>query len=88
MIHDLQTWPEYWDAVRSGAKTFEVRKDDRLFMVGDELRLVRHDGKRAIIDTDGEYIISARITYVLAGGQFSIEPGFVVLGIQLIGGAA
>ncbi len=37
--HSLKTWPEPWHAVRSGAKTFEVRRDDRGFAVGDELLL-------------------------------------------------
>lgn len=37
--HQLKTWPEYFDAVDSGKKTFEIRKNDRDFKVGDELLL-------------------------------------------------
>ena len=36
MVHELKCWPEYFEAVISGAKTFEVRKNDRDFAVRDE----------------------------------------------------
>jgi len=39
MVHELKCWPEYFEAVISGAKTFEVRKNDRDFRVGDVLLL-------------------------------------------------
>jgi len=41
MNHELKTWPEFWDAIRIGAKTFELRFDDRGFAVGDVLELRR-----------------------------------------------
>lgn len=41
MIHQLKTLREFWDAVADGSKTFEVRRDDRGFKVGDQLNLVR-----------------------------------------------
>lgn len=37
--HELKTAPEYFDAVWRGAKTFEVRYDDRGFQTGDTLIL-------------------------------------------------
>lgn len=37
--HELKTWPESFEAVQSGAKTFELRRDDRGFAVGDRLLL-------------------------------------------------
>lgn len=33
--HHLKTLPPYFDAVISGSKTFEVRKNDRAFKQGD-----------------------------------------------------
>lgn len=39
MIHELKTWPIHYRAVVSGHKTFEVRRNDRGFQVGDVLRL-------------------------------------------------
>jgi hypothetical protein len=39
--HELKVWPEYFDALVGGDKTFEFRKDDRepRFAAGDVLRL-------------------------------------------------
>ena len=42
MNHELKCWPEFFDAVDRGDKTFEVRRDDRGFQVGDTLRLHRY----------------------------------------------
>lgn len=39
MIHQLKIDSEYFDDVASGKKTFEVRKNDRNFLVGDFLAL-------------------------------------------------
>ncbi len=37
--HELKAWPAYFEAVKSGVKTFEVRKNDRGYQVGDDLVL-------------------------------------------------
>ena len=39
MNHDLKIWPEFFDAVASGAKPFDLRKNDRNYHVGDTLLL-------------------------------------------------
>jgi len=78
-IHVLKTWPAYFKEVLIGRKTFEVRRDDREFQVGDTLRLVEwsqqtgHTGRA----------LDRRVTYVLPGGEFGIEEGYVVMGIGL-----
>lgn len=38
-VYDLKTWPEFFDSIVDGHKTFEVRYDDRGIEVGDSLRL-------------------------------------------------
>ncbi len=35
MIHELKILPDFYRAVVSGEKTFELRKNDRNFKVGD-----------------------------------------------------
>ncbi len=45
MIHELKTWPPYFQAILDFTKTFEVRRDDRGFMVGDHLLLAEWDPK-------------------------------------------
>lgn len=39
MTHELKCWPEYFAPLMQRAKSFEIRKDDRRFMVGDVLFL-------------------------------------------------
>lgn len=89
--HELKTLADYWDALASGEKNFEVRRDDRGFQKGDLLTLVRVEwrehgsgGKRLVETTfDGRArVLHRKITYVLTGGQFGIEPGYVVLGLK------
>lgn len=45
MEHKLKILPEYFEAVKSGSKTFEVRKDDRGFQAGDTLFLQRKNNR-------------------------------------------
>ncbi|QHJ76634.1 MAG: hypothetical protein [Bacteriophage sp.] len=45
-IHELKLDKFYFDDVKSGLKTFEIRKNDRDYQVGDLLSLSRfEDGK-------------------------------------------
>lgn len=37
--HELKCWPESFEAIATGVKTFEIRKDDRGYRVGDYLLL-------------------------------------------------
>lgn len=39
MRHQLKIWPVYFARVLEGSKTFEVRKNDRGFQVGDTVQL-------------------------------------------------
>lgn len=84
--HVLKTLPDYWDAVERGEKTFEVRRDDRGFQKGDVLILQRlHKsalGHRLDYRNGKPVQIRREISYVLTGGQFGIEPGYVVLGLK------
>ena len=37
--HDLKTWRGPFDAILDGRKQFEVRRDERIYSVGDHVRL-------------------------------------------------
>lgn len=79
MIQTLKTWPDYFNAVLSGEKTFEIRKNDRDYKVGDELRLEEY------IPDDLQYtgrVIAVTVTYILHGGNFGIEDGYCVMSIE------
>lgn len=45
MIHELKILPEFFNAVISGEKTFEIRKNDRPFHKGDLLALNEFNGQ-------------------------------------------
>lgn len=77
MVHELKTWPEFFEAVVSGVKPFEVRRADRQYSVGDTLWLREWN---PTTERYGPGYVR-RVSYVLRGGQFGIEPGYVVLGL-------
>lgn len=82
MIHELKTWPCYYDRIIEGKKNFEVRKNDRDFQVGDTLSLHRYDP-----ETEARYsgkIITANVEYILHGPNFGIQEGYCVMGIRVI----
>ena len=81
--HTLKTISRYFHAVARGEKTFEVRRNDRAFQTGDILKLVEVDDSGRYVDpfTCDQNALVFRITYLLQGGQFGIEPGFCVLGL-------
>lgn len=75
MIHELKIWPEFYEAVRSGLKTFEIRKNDRGYQAGDTLRLREYD------PNSEEYTgksIQRRVGYIVEGPPFMPE-GLAVL---------
>lgn len=77
--HNLKTWPEVFDAMLTRAKSFEVRRDDRGFGVGDTLVLKEWD------PATGKYTgrtCKALVTYLLPGGQFGIEAGYVCMSVR------
>lgn len=83
-IHELKTWPTYWDAVQRGDKLFEVRKNDRFFQAGDIVELIRltRDSPSAHPSIPVEaHTLRFRVGPVLQGGQFGIEPGYCVFSL-------
>lgn len=88
--HVLKTLPPYFDATARGDKPFDVRRDDRGFQKGDTLRLreflPRPPGltsyERERNSFTGREII-CDVLWILTGGQFGIEPGFVVMGLRV-----
>lgn len=76
--HHLKCWPEYFDAVYHNIKSFEVRRNDRNYQVGDILVLQEYDP-----DVD-EYTgreTRLRATYILRNYE-SINPDYIVIAIK------
>lgn len=81
--HELKTWPEFWDAIHSGEKTFELRYNDRGFQRGDRLRLVRWSNRHHCA-TAPYKPIEAEVTYVMNGGAFGLADNWVCMGIRVL----
>lgn len=79
-VHDLKTLDRYYDAINDGRKPFDVRMNDRSFQTGDIVRLRKVSDKGFYTDYVSAFI-ERRITYILQGGQFGIEPRYCVLGL-------
>lgn len=79
--HELKTWPEYFEAVDSGRKTFELRKNDRDFKVGDTLRLREYEpGPDRYTGRECTRVVTY-VTDAIALG--AVRSGFVCLGLHV-----
>lgn len=75
-VHALKIWPVHFADVESGRKTFEIRKDDRCFAVGDRLAL-REWSPRTKQYTGR--VLHMRVVFITRYGQ---PNGQVVMGID------
>lgn len=83
-VHELKCWPEPFAALVAGTKTFEFRKDDRDFAVGDELLLREWLGGFRVGGVPQGYSgaqLRRKVTYK-ATGAFGIPVGYCVLGLD------
>lgn len=94
-IHELKLDNEYFDDVESGLKTFEIRKNDRNYMVGDLLALSRFKNGHYLAIRYGLYIkkenaekivslneadtILMEVAYIT---DYEQKDGYVVMGIK------
>lgn len=76
MTHDLKILPQFFEAVVNGDKTFEVRKDDRPYKVGDKL-VLKETGGHGFTGRE----IEATVTYILRDVNYC-KPGFCILSIR------
>lgn len=97
MIHEVKCSPEYFAALKSGIKAFEVRKKDRPYQIGDFLALnefVPFDYKFGSDDERERFCRASnecrysgdcllfKITYVLDDPEYC-KDGMVILGLAL-----
>lgn len=63
--HRLKVFAKYADAIMSGAKTFEIRKNDRGYEVGDKIvfNVVTNEG----------YAVGAAARHPLNGATYRID---------------
>ena len=80
-IHELKCWPEYFEALWDGKKTFEIRKDDRGYQVGDYLVQREYDLNSGY---SGRVMVMS-VTYVLDNPTF-VKDGYVVMSVDEVMG--
>lgn len=80
MRHELKTWPEFFEAVREQRKLFEIRRNDRLFNVGDLLFLKEWDPEHQCY-TGRE--VSAMIDFIL-NEHDGLKDGFIIMSLTHI----
>jgi hypothetical protein len=98
--HRLKLNDRYFDAVANRIKTFEIRKYDRGFRVGDTLVLYRvNDAGKYMVDmkSDGTWVtddkpitwanhVEVTVKYILTHDDFpdGIPEGYVVMAIERV----
>lgn len=91
-IHELKILPQYFSAIKEEKKTFELRKDDRGFQVGDVLMLKEFNlqEKYETIEGAETYFsgnkILRQITYIFKDEteNMGLSKDYAILGIKPI----
>ena len=77
-VHYLKIKPEYYKDIECGVKTFELRKNDRDFKVGDVLMLIKLDNE----GNETDQVMRAKVTYILKDcPEYGLQEGYAILGI-------
>jgi len=82
--HNLKILSPYYEQQIAGVKNFELRKLDRDFQVGDEIRLneVEQTDKLGEFEPTGNSCL-VKITTILTGFE-GLEEGYGILGTEMI----
>lgn len=77
-LHNLKTLQPYFYDLEMGIKTFDLRKDDRDFRLGDSVCLQEYKND----SLSGKWFVR-RIVYVLRDcPEFGLKEGYVILGLK------
>lgn len=79
MFHHLKIYPDFFESIIDGSKTFEIRKNDRDYHVGDYLYLNEYFPKKGY----SYRFIKVLVTYVFSDSLY-VKDGFVILGIRRV----
>ncbi len=79
-IHKLKSWPEYFNHLLFGNKSFEIRVNDRNFQNGDYLQLQEWDPKT---EQYTGRVLTRQITYIMKAA-FGIPSDMVIMSIIMV----
>ena len=74
-VHRLKTWPEYFVKIATEEKTFEIRKNDRPYKIGDLLVLEEWS-------PEGGYTWREERRFVTYITDWEQKPGYIVMGLK------
>lgn len=78
ITHKIKILPKYYQAVLRGDKTFEIRKNDRDYKVGDNVLLMEYDTEKQ------EYTnrtLAKMISYIT---DYEQKEGYIVFALREI----
>ncbi|MCP1226160.1 DUF3850 domain-containing protein [Sebaldella sp. S0638] len=78
--HEIKIDPEYFNDVVEKRKTFEVRKNDRAYEVGDLLQIQEYN--RETKEYTGRELWTS-ITYILDDQEY-LRDGYVILALEIL----
>jgi ASCH domain. len=83
--HVLKLADPWWDRVKSGEKTAEIRRHDRDFQTGDTITFLHVPAGDAVAASDGpRETMQATITHVLPGMlTHGIADDYCILSIKI-----
>ena len=86
-LHELKIKHEYLIEVNMGRKTFELRKNDRDYQVGDLIRFIDIKDIKQNDNCDCDIYINKddlyKITYILKNvPQYGLDKDYCILGIK------
>lgn len=78
--HELKCHPHFFAAIAAGKKTFEIRRNDRDYRIGDMLNLREYD---PTFGMTGRSLAGLEVVYIMLAEDFpAILPGFVIMGLR------
>jgi hypothetical protein len=78
--HELKSWPEFYQKIKSGEKRFDIRLNDRSFKVGDTLHLREWSPDNQKYTGDE---CRVKVDYIMANYP-GLQAGYVAMSITLI----
>lgn len=79
--HHLKITPEYFEEVRAGSKTAELRFDDRGYEVGDVLVLEEYAIGSTVRGTDYTGRVERRVVTSILRGHSGLAPKYAMLSL-------
>jgi hypothetical protein len=77
-IHQVKSWPEYFQPITNGVKTFDLRKNDRNYQVGDEISF--EEFRPGVGEYTGK-MATRKIVFILRDFD-GLMPGYCILGLD------